>query len=117
MLGSLRDSWQSSGSQDIRHVWCVCVKQITSLQWHFSLILTGLELGLPRHKVAMVTSYALSLVVEYLSSEECMCREDLNLSSSGQLMTLLRSLLSSKGAVCRLSNVELDHVASLLLQA
>ncbi len=81
-----------------------------------SLVINGMDLGLPRHKVAMVTSYALSLVVEYLSSEGCVCRSDLQLSSAGQMMSLLRTFFSSKTAVSHLSNVELDHVTSLLLQ-
>ena len=82
----------------------------------YRLILNGMELGLPRHKVAMVTSHALSLVSDYLGSDQCGCRCHLELSSAKQMMSLIRSCLSSKSALCALSNCELNHVASLLLQ-
>ena len=82
----------------------------------YRLILNGMELGLPRHKVAMVTSHALSLVSDYLGSDQCGCRCHLELSSAEQMMNLIRSCLNSKSALCALSNCELNHVASLLLQ-
>ena len=80
------------------------------------LILNGMELGLPRHKVAMVTSHALSLVSDYLGSDQCGSRCHLELSSAEQMMSLIRSCLGSKSALCALSNCELNHIASLLLQ-
>ena len=82
----------------------------------FRLILNGMELGLPRHKVAMVTSHALSLVSEYLGSDRCGCRRPLELSSAEQMISLIRSCLSSKSALCALGSCELDHISSLLLQ-
>ena len=82
----------------------------------FSLILSGMDLAVPRHKVAMVTGHALSTVADYLRSEECACRSALDLSSAARMMAVAKTTLSSKAAVCFLSRVELNHLASLLLQ-
>lgn len=83
---------------------------------YVSLILNGMELGLPRHKVAMVTSYALYLVSNYLGSAQCVCRLSLELSSAEQMMNLVRSYLCTKSALCALNDTELNHIASLVLQ-
>lgn len=94
----------------------VCIIYLLLYTLCFRLILNGMEVGLPRHKVAMVTSHALSLVSEYLGSDQCGCRRPLELSSAEQMMCLIRSCLSSKSALCALGNCELDHISSLLLQ-
>lgn len=74
-----------------------------------------MELKIPRCQVTMVTSYALSLVTNYLCKSPT-CKRHLDLSSLSEMTSLLRCLLCSKSAVCQLRNVELDHLASLLLQ-
>lgn len=75
-----------------------------------------MKLGLPRCKVATVTSHALSLVADYLKSEQCECKCELELSSVQHMMSLVRSCICSKTAVCALSRREVDYIASLLLQ-
>lgn len=102
-------------------LWDVsCMHVLVTVQFnvfcYFSLILNGMELGLPRHKVAMVTSYALYLVSNYLGSAQCVCRLSLELSSAEQMMNLVRSYLCTKSALCALNDTELNHIASLVLQ-
>ena len=93
---------------------------------HCSLILSGLDLGLPQHQVSLVTSHALSLVTNHLMTKEeeeekgsgCggVVRRRLDLSSHHQLSSLLRSLLTSKTAATQLTNSEVDHLTRLLLR-
>ena len=79
---------------------------------------------LPRHQVAVVTSHALSLITDHLCDDSsdmsgvdlAPCKCQLELSSMSEVMSLLRCFLCSKTAVCQLSNVEVDKLASLLLQ-
>lgn len=90
--------------------------------YHFyipsSLIIRGLELPHPQYKVAMVTGYALSLVSEWLESGECLAgKRELSLSSTEELMALVKTFLASKMTVYGLTNAQLDHISSLLLQA
>ena len=75
-----------------------------------------MELDLPRHKTAVVTSHALSLVAEHMRSDGCPCKRVLDLSSVQHMMSVVKSFLCSKSAVCSLSDLELSHVSSLILQ-
>ena len=80
-----------------------------------------MELKFPRHQVAMVTSHALSLITAHLCSnssgtDNFLGKQPLDLSSMSEMTSLLRCLLCSKTAVTQLSNVDVDHLTSLLLQ-
>ena len=81
-----------------------------------SLIQKGLELPYPQYKVAMVMGYVLSEVCGWLESACCPARRHLSLSSTGELMALVKTHLASKMTVYGLTNTQLDHIASLLLQ-
>lgn len=82
--------------------------------WPASLILHGLRLHRPRRKVAMATSHALSMVMEWLNSKVCPVRYELDFSSVEQLVALLSSYLGAKMSV--LSEHELRHLCTLLLK-
>ena len=80
-----------------------------------------MELKFPRHQVAMVTSHTLSLITAHLCSnssgiDNFLGKQPLDLSSMAEMTSLLRCLLCSKTAVTQLSNVDVDHLTSLLLQ-
>ena len=81
-----------------------------------SLLLKGLELPYPQYKVAMVTGYVLSEVCDWLESACCPARRHLSLSSTGDLMALVKTHLASKLTVYGLTTTQLEHVSSLLLQ-
>ena len=93
-----------------------------------SLILSGLDLGLPQHQVAMVTSHALSLVTDRLLKEaekgekeeeegwSGVGRRGLDISSHHQLSSLLRCFLATKMAITQLTNSEVDCLTRLLLR-
>lgn len=82
----------------------------------YSLILKGLELPYPQYKVAMVTGYVLSEICNWLESACCPAKRHLSLSSTGELMALAKTHLASKMTVYGLTNTQLDHISSLLLQ-
>ena len=85
-----------------------------------SLILRGIELSLPQQQVAMVTSHALSVIIDrlsdVLSTASDVGKRPLELSSRREMTLLIRSLLCSKTAVTHLTDTEIDHLSSLLLQ-
>lgn len=80
------------------------------------LILAGLSIEASRCKVAMVTSHFLSLVAQWLPSNDCPCKTTLSLFSQ-ELMTLTRTYLSTKTFKFGLSPVQVNNLCSLLLQA
>ena len=82
-----------------------------------SLIVRGLELPYPQRKVAMVTGYVMSQVCDWLESDVCPAKLRLSLESVGELMNLVKTFLGSKLTVYGVTNHQLDHISSLLLQA
>lgn len=82
-----------------------------------SLVMSGMLLDKPRYKVAVVTSHTLSMVSEWLCGDSCPCNVSLSLSSSQQLLTLVRGCIVSKSYKFGLTNTQVDHISSLLLQA
>ena len=81
------------------------------------LILSGLDIDKPRYKVAMVTSYALSLVAEWLLSDNCPCKIPLSLATSQELLCLTCTHVSSKSLKLGLSAGQADHISTLIVQA
>jgi hypothetical protein len=64
----------------------------------------------------MVMGYVLSEVCDWLESACCPARRQLSLSSTGELMALVKTHLSSKMTVYGITDRQLEHIASLLLQ-
>ena len=64
----------------------------------------------------MVTGYVVSEVCDWLESACCLARWPLSLSSTGELMALVKTHLSSKMTVYGITNTQLEHISSLLLQ-
>ena len=64
----------------------------------------------------MVTGYVVSEVCDWLESGCCLARWPLSLSSTGELMALVKTHLSSKMTVYGITNTQLEHISSLLLQ-
>ena len=79
--------------------------------------MSGMLLEKPRYKVAMATSHTLSMVSEWLRGDSCPCKVTLSLTSSKQLMALVRGGIVSKSYKFGLANSQVDHISSLLLQA
>ena len=77
----------------------------------------GLELPYPQYKVAMVTGYAMSVVCDWLESDNCPAKRQLSLSSTEELMAIIKTFLGSKLTVYGVSRAQLDHISSLILQA
>lgn len=98
---------------------CLTCDMPHSDKLHFirSLITSGLQLQKPQRVVATITGHVISMVSEWLRSDGCPCKVDLSLSSSQQLMTLVRGCLISKAYKFGLADSHVGHLSSLLLQA
>lgn len=79
-----------------------------------SLILKGLDLGLPRRKVSAVIGWTMLQVASYLRSSNCVCKLEIP-TSAAWFMTLVRSMLCTR-PVSGLDKTTQDRIASLLLQ-
>lgn len=82
----------------------------------YSLLLKGLELPYPQYKVAVVMGYILSEVCDWLKSACCPGRMPLSLSSTVELMALVKTHLASKMTVYGITDTQIGHISSLLLQ-
>lgn len=65
----------------------------------------------------MVTGYVMSLVCDWMERDDCPAKRRLNLTSTEELVCLVKTFLGSKLAVYGVTSVQLDHLSSLLLQA
>lgn len=66
--------------------------------------------------VIKLNKQLLSLCVSYLKSEDCGCRIPVNFSSTRIILSLVRSIITSKPA-CMLTGKEVDHISTLVLKA
>ncbi|KPP79524.1 mcKusick-Kaufman/Bardet-Biedl syndromes putative chaperonin [Scleropages formosus] len=66
--------------------------------------------------VATVYRQLLGLCTTYLTQEDCSCKVRVEFSSSRDLLTLTRSVLTSKPA-CMLTQVEAEHIVLQVVQA
>lgn len=84
------------------------------------LCLTLVELakqsGLAENVSIRLNKYFLDLCVSYMQGEDCGCRVKLDFSNSHNLITLARSVISSKPA-CMLTVQEVLHISKLAVQA
>lgn len=74
------------------------------------------RLGLTPTTVIKLNKHLLSLCTSYLKSEVCACRIPVDFSSTQILLSLVRSILTSKPA-CMLIAKEVDHISTLILRA
>ncbi|XP_013914367.1 PREDICTED: McKusick-Kaufman/Bardet-Biedl syndromes putative chaperonin [Thamnophis sirtalis] len=74
------------------------------------------SLNMAPYPFIKISKHILSLCLDYLSSETCGCRIPVDFSSSKLLLSLVRSIISSKRA-CMLSRKEADHISILVLRA
>lgn len=74
------------------------------------------RLGLAPTTVIKLNKHLLSLCTSYLKSEGCACRIPVDFSSTQILLSLVRSILTSKPA-CMLIAKEVDHISTLILRA
>lgn len=66
--------------------------------------------------VIKISQHLSSLCIDYLLSEACGCRIPVDFNNSKVLLSLVRSVLTSKRA-CMLSSVEADHISTLVLKS
>ncbi|XP_015248692.1 PREDICTED: McKusick-Kaufman/Bardet-Biedl syndromes putative chaperonin [Cyprinodon variegatus] len=81
-----------------------------------SLIEEAKQGGLRENVVIRVNNHLLTLCTDYLQQEDCSCKVRLDFCSSQSLITLARSVLSSK-PTCVLTEPELAHISRLAVQA
>lgn len=81
-----------------------------------TLIERAKQSGLRRHVVIDINKHLLALCAGYLQQEDCGCKVKLDFSSSQNLITLARSVISSKPA-CVLTEPEVLHISRLCVQA
>lgn len=81
-----------------------------------SLIERAKQSGLRRHVVIGINKHLLALCARYLQREDCGCKVKVDFSSSQNLITLARSVISSKPA-CVLTEPEVLHISRLCVQA
>ncbi|KAM9682071.1 molecular chaperone MKKS isoform 4-T7 [Dama dama] len=74
------------------------------------------RLGLTPTTVIKLNKHLLSLCTRYLKSEVCACRIPVDFGSTQILLSLVRSILTSKPA-CMLIAKEIDHISTLILRA
>ncbi|XP_065776937.1 molecular chaperone MKKS isoform X4 [Muntiacus reevesi] len=74
------------------------------------------RLGLTPTTVIRLNKHLLSLCTRYLKSEVCACRIPVDFGSTQILLSLVRSILTSKPA-CMLIAKEIDHISTLILKA
>ncbi|KAF4016097.1 hypothetical protein G4228_008162 [Cervus hanglu yarkandensis] len=74
------------------------------------------RLGLTPTTVIKLNKHLLSLCTRYLKSEVCACRIPVDFGSTEILLSLVRSILTSKPA-CMLIAKEIDHISTLILRA
>lgn len=72
--------------------------------------------GLIPSTVIKLNKHLLSLCTSYLKSQVCGCRIPVDFSSTQVLLSLVRSILTSKPA-CMLTRKEIDHLSTLILRA
>ncbi|KAI3363064.1 hypothetical protein L3Q82_011723 [Scortum barcoo] len=81
-----------------------------------SLIDQAKRSGLRGGAAIRVNKHLLALCITYLQGEDCACRVKLDFCSSHSLITLARSILSSK-PTCVLTEQEALHISKLAVQA
>lgn len=81
-----------------------------------SLIEQATKSGIRRNVAMGVNKHLLGLSITYLQQEACGCRVQLDFSNTNNLITLARSLLSSKPAVL-LTDHEVLHLSKLAVRA
>ncbi|CAL8359244.1 unnamed protein product [Boreogadus saida] len=82
----------------------------------FALIDQAKLSGLRRNVSISINQYMLDICTAYLHQDECGCKVKLDFSSSKNLITLARSVISSKPA-CMLTEQEALHISMLAVQA
>ncbi|XP_066553189.1 molecular chaperone MKKS [Amia ocellicauda] len=81
-----------------------------------SLIEHAQRLGVEASVVMRIYKHVLGVCVDYLSHEECGCKVCIDFSSSHTLLSLARSVITSKPA-CMVTSQEALHISSLVVQA
>ncbi|KAG7512857.1 usick-Kaufman Bardet-Biedl syndromes chaperonin [Solea senegalensis] len=81
-----------------------------------SLIEHAQQSGLAANVSIRINKHLLGLCVSYLQREDCGCKVKLDFCSSQSLITLARSVISSKPA-CVLTEQEMLHISRLAVQA
>uniref|UniRef100_UPI0037E76AD3 molecular chaperone MKKS n=1 Tax=Semicossyphus pulcher TaxID=241346 RepID=UPI0037E76AD3 len=81
-----------------------------------SLIEEPKQSGLRRNVAIRVNKHLLGLCISYLQQEDCACKVMLDFCSSQNLITLARSVISSKPA-CVLTEAGAFHISKLAVQA
>ncbi|XP_034537407.1 McKusick-Kaufman/Bardet-Biedl syndromes putative chaperonin [Notolabrus celidotus] len=81
-----------------------------------SLIEEAKQSGLRRNVSIKVNKHLLGLCITHLQQEDCGCKVRLDFCSSQTLLTLARSVISSKPA-CVLTEAETCHMSKLAVQA
>ncbi|XP_042189264.1 McKusick-Kaufman/Bardet-Biedl syndromes putative chaperonin isoform X2 [Callorhinchus milii] len=67
-------------------------------------------------RIVRIQSHLLNMCIDYLNSEECSCRIQIDFSHSKALLSLVRTVITSK-PTCMLTVKEADYVSSLILKA
>ncbi|MEQ2310241.1 hypothetical protein AMECASPLE_006909 [Ameca splendens] len=74
------------------------------------------QCGLRKNVMIKVNKHLLALCTGYLQQEDCGCKVKLDFCSSQSLITLARSVISSK-PTCVLTEPESDHISRVAVQA
>ncbi|XP_078086469.1 molecular chaperone MKKS isoform X2 [Mustelus asterias] len=73
------------------------------------------RLNVPCSHIVKIYKYLLNICIDYLTSEECSCRIQIDFSNSKTLLSLVRTVINKP--TCMLTTKEADYISSLVLKA
>uniref|UniRef100_UPI00398F281D molecular chaperone MKKS n=1 Tax=Pristiophorus japonicus TaxID=55135 RepID=UPI00398F281D len=73
------------------------------------------RLSIPSSHIVKIHKHLLNICIDYLTSEECSCRIQIDFSNSKTLISLVRAVINKP--TCMLTTKEADYISSLVLKA
>ncbi|XP_067900432.1 McKusick-Kaufman/Bardet-Biedl syndromes putative chaperonin isoform X2 [Heterodontus francisci] len=73
------------------------------------------RLTIPSSRIVKIHKHLLNICIDYLTSEECSCRIQIDFSNSKTLLSLVRTVINKP--TCMLTTKEADYISSLVLKA
>ncbi|XP_041030464.1 McKusick-Kaufman/Bardet-Biedl syndromes putative chaperonin [Carcharodon carcharias] len=73
------------------------------------------RLNVPCSHIVKIHKHLLNICIDYLTSEECSCRIQIDFSNSKTLLSLVRTVINKP--TCMLTAKEADYISSLVLKA
>ncbi|XP_043552539.1 McKusick-Kaufman/Bardet-Biedl syndromes putative chaperonin isoform X2 [Chiloscyllium plagiosum] len=73
------------------------------------------QLNVPSSHIVKIHKHLLNICLDYLTSEECSCRIQIDFSNSKTLLSLVRTMINKP--TCMLTTKEADYISSLVLKA